>query len=133
MLRGCSMATSILHCQNFRFQITIYLAGNGEFLAYIHIHLCTELGFKLKYMYFFFKKIFWKQIRIDLLLEYNWYEVAVFTKQKHVILTWGNSLKYSAWLLSFPLSCKWCYNEEILKIWRYPTMDDSARDFLCQT
>jgi hypothetical protein len=30
-LRGCSMATSILHSQNFRFQITIYLEGNWDF------------------------------------------------------------------------------------------------------
>jgi hypothetical protein len=29
--RGCSMATSILHSQNFRFQITIYLEGNWDF------------------------------------------------------------------------------------------------------
>jgi hypothetical protein len=28
ILRGCWMATSILHSQNFRFQITIYLEGN---------------------------------------------------------------------------------------------------------
>jgi hypothetical protein len=31
ILRGCSMATSILHSQNFRFQITIYLEGNWDF------------------------------------------------------------------------------------------------------
>jgi hypothetical protein len=30
-LRGCSMATSILHSQTFRFQITIYLEGNWDF------------------------------------------------------------------------------------------------------
>jgi hypothetical protein len=27
-LRGCSMATSVLHSQNFRFQITIYVEEN---------------------------------------------------------------------------------------------------------
>jgi hypothetical protein len=32
-LRGCSMATSILHSQNLRFQITIYFEGNWDFLA----------------------------------------------------------------------------------------------------
>jgi hypothetical protein len=33
LLRGCSMATSILHSQNFRFHITIYLVRNWDFLA----------------------------------------------------------------------------------------------------
>jgi hypothetical protein len=33
ILRGCSMATSILHSQNFRFLITVYLEGNWDFLA----------------------------------------------------------------------------------------------------
>jgi hypothetical protein len=32
-LRGCSMATSILHSQNFRFQITIYLEGNWDLFS----------------------------------------------------------------------------------------------------
>jgi hypothetical protein len=36
VLRGCSMATSILHSQNFRFQITIYLEGNWDFLKHKH-------------------------------------------------------------------------------------------------
>jgi hypothetical protein len=36
-----------------------------------------------------------------LVLEYNWHETAVFTIQKRIILTWENSLKYSAWQLSF--------------------------------
>ena len=49
----------------------------------------------------FSKMIFWKQIRMSLVLEYNWHEAAVFTKYKHIILTWINSLKYSAWQLSF--------------------------------
>jgi hypothetical protein len=45
----------------------------------------------------FTKMIFWKQIRMSLVIEYNWHETAVFTKYKHIILTWINSLKYSAW------------------------------------
>jgi hypothetical protein len=45
------MVTSILRSQNFRFQIAIYLKGYGEFLAYIHFHVCTVLGCN----YFFFK------------------------------------------------------------------------------
>jgi hypothetical protein len=36
VLRGCSMATSILHSQNFRFQITMYLVGNWDFSAFIN-------------------------------------------------------------------------------------------------
>jgi hypothetical protein len=48
-----------------------------------------------------FSKIFWKQIRKSLVLQYNWHEIAVFTKYKHIILTWINSLKYSSWQLSF--------------------------------
>jgi hypothetical protein len=47
----------------------------------------------------------WKQIRMSLVFEYDWQEIAVFTKHKHIILTWENSLKYSAWQLSFALSC----------------------------
>jgi hypothetical protein len=61
------------------------------------------------------------------LIEYNWHETAIFTKHKHVILTWENSLKYSAWQLSFAFSCKWCCIEKIWKTWWYPTMDDSAQ------
>jgi hypothetical protein len=73
----------------------------------------------------FHKKIFWKQIRGNSLFEYNWHETAIFTKHKHVILTWENSLKYSAWQLSFAFSYKCCYIEKIWKTWWYPTMDDS--------
>jgi hypothetical protein len=47
------------------------------------------------------KIIFWKQIRMSLVLVYNWHEAAVFTKYKHIILTLINSLKYNAWQLSF--------------------------------
>jgi hypothetical protein len=54
------MATSILHCQNFRFQITIYLVGNWDFLA-------LNQGAHTSFL----KKIFWKQIRMSLVLEYN--------------------------------------------------------------
>ena len=50
---------------------------------HIHINVCTELGCK----YFFFKKIFWTQIRMNSLFKYNRNETAIFTKQKHVILT----------------------------------------------
>jgi hypothetical protein len=80
----------------------------------------------------FSKKIFWKQIRMSLVhvLEYNWHETAVFTKHKHRILTWENSLKYSAWHLSFALWYKWCYNEKRLKSWWYPTMDIAHEIFL---
>jgi hypothetical protein len=35
---------------------------------------------------YFSQKIFWKQIRRNLLFEYNLHETAVFTKYKHVIL-----------------------------------------------
>jgi hypothetical protein len=112
-LRGCSMATSMLQIWND------------------HL-LCRKLGFSFMCVLnhgthsSFSKKIFWKQIRMSLLLEYNWNEPAVFTKHKHIILTWENSLKYRAWQLSFALSYKWCYNEKILKPW-YSTMDDSSR------
>jgi hypothetical protein len=67
---------------------------------------------------------------MNLLFEYNRHETAIFTKHKHVILTWENSLKYSAWQLSFAFSCKWCYIEKIWKTWWYPKMDDSARNFV---
>jgi hypothetical protein len=82
-LRGCSMATSILHSQNFRFQIIIYLIGNWNFFS-INTYICalnhgTHTSFS--------KLIFWKQIRMSLVLEYNWHETAVFTKHKHIILT----------------------------------------------
>jgi hypothetical protein len=127
-LRGCSMAISILQSQNFRFQI---------------YHLpCRKLGFYSINTFMFvlnqgahtsFKKNILKQIRMSLVLEYNWHKTAVFTKHKHIILTWENSLKCCAWQLSFALSYKWCYIEKILKTWQYPTMDDSARDFFRQT
>jgi hypothetical protein len=55
--------------------------------------MSTKIGCK----YF----ISWKHIRMRLVLEYNWHETAVFTIQKRIILTWENSLKYSAWQLSF--------------------------------
>jgi hypothetical protein len=47
------------------------------------------------------KIIFCKQIRMSLVLVHNWHETAVFTKYKHIILIWINSLKYDAWQLSF--------------------------------
>jgi hypothetical protein len=50
--------------------------------------MCTKIG--CKYFYF-------GNIRMRLVLEYNWHETAVFTIQKRIILTWENSLKYSAW------------------------------------
>jgi hypothetical protein len=49
----------------------------------------------------FSKMIFWKQIRMSSVLVYNWHETAVFTKYKHIIFAWINSLKYNAWQLSF--------------------------------
>jgi hypothetical protein len=90
--------------------------------------VCTKSGCT----YIFFKKnIFWKQIRMSLVLEYNWHETAVhvFTKHKLILLAWENSLKYSAWQLSFALSYKWCYIEKILKTWQYPTMDGQRTRF----
>jgi hypothetical protein len=112
-----------------KFQISNYHLPCGKwrfFLAYTHscVHWIRVVNTS-----FSKKKIFWKQIRMNLLFEYIWNKTAVFTKQKHVILKWENSLKYSAWQLSFALSYKWCYIEKILKIWRYPTVDDIARDF----
>jgi hypothetical protein len=47
------MVISTLSSQNFRFQITIYLEENWDFLAYKHIHVCTEIGCT----YFFYKNI----------------------------------------------------------------------------
>jgi hypothetical protein len=49
----CTLATSILHSQNFRFQITIYLVGNWNFLKHKYIHVCTKSGCT----YLFFNKI----------------------------------------------------------------------------
>jgi hypothetical protein len=46
---------------------------------------------------------------MSLVLGYNWHETAVFTKHNHILLTGENSLKYSAWQLSFAFSCKWCW------------------------
>jgi hypothetical protein len=106
-LRGCSLATSILQSQNFRFQITIYLEGNWDFLAFNIFSWALNYGANS----YFSQKIFWMQIRMNLLFEYNRHETAIFTKHKHIILTWENSLKYSAWQLSFAFSCKWCYTE----------------------
>jgi hypothetical protein len=119
------MATSILHSQNFRFQITIYLEGNWDFLAWIH----SCMHWIRVHILFYYQKLFGKQIRMYLLFEYYWYETALFTKHKHVILTCENGLKYSAWQLRFALFYKWYYIEKILKTWWYPTMDNSARDF----
>jgi hypothetical protein len=82
--------------------------------------VCTELGCK----YLFFTKIFWKRIRRNLLFDYNWHETAIFTKYKHVILTWETvwSITHDSWVLLFPIS------DFILRkyenTWRYPTMDD---------
>jgi hypothetical protein len=119
------MTTSILHSQNVRFQITIYLVGNLDFFS-INTFMCVlNQGAHTS----FSKKIFWKQIRMSLVLEYDWHEPAVFTKHKHIILTWENSLKYSTLQLSFALPYEWCYNEKRLKLWWYPTMDKSARNF----
>jgi hypothetical protein len=39
----------------------------------------------------FSKKIFWKQITMNLVMVCYWNENAVFTKHKHVILAWENS------------------------------------------
>jgi uncharacterized membrane protein YGL010W len=68
--------------------------GNWDFLKHKHIHMCIKSGCTCILL-------FWKQIRMSLVLEYNWHESAVFTKYKHIILTWINSLKYSTWQLSF--------------------------------
>jgi hypothetical protein len=91
------MATSVLHSQYFRFQITIYLIGNWDFFS-INTYICVlNQGAHTS----FSKIIFWKQIRMSLVLVHNWHETAVFTKYKHIILTWINSLQCSAWQLSF--------------------------------
>jgi hypothetical protein len=46
-LKGCSMATSVLHCQNFRLQITIYPIGYWDYTPQqrypARIHLFSEL------------------------------------------------------------------------------------------
>jgi hypothetical protein len=97
LLRGCSMATSVLHSQNFRFQITIYLEEYWYFFN-INTFICAlKLGANTS----FSKQIFWKHIKMRSALEYNWHETAVFTIQKRIILTWENNVKYSAWQLSF--------------------------------
>jgi hypothetical protein len=125
------MATSILQSQNFRFQITIYLIGNWDFLKHKHNICALNQGAHAS----FSKIIFWKQIRMSLVLVYNWHETAIFTKYKHIILTWINSLKYSAWQLSFqnvqnvsvkskfhleihyPHSSRWNKHDTLLYLW----------------
>jgi hypothetical protein len=42
-LRGCSMTTSILLSQNFRFQITIYLVGNWDLFLGAHNSFSKEI------------------------------------------------------------------------------------------
>jgi hypothetical protein len=43
-----------------------------------------------------FQKNIFKKIWMNLVLKYNWHETAVFTKHKHILLTWEKSWKYSA-------------------------------------
>jgi hypothetical protein len=100
ILRGCSMATSILHSQKFRFQITIYLIRNWDFFYHKHTYICAlNQGAHTS----FSKILFWKHIKMSLVLEYNWHKTSVFAKHKHKILTWVNKLKYSSWQLSFQI------------------------------
>jgi hypothetical protein len=119
------MATSLLHCQNVRFQITIYFEGNWIFFS-IYTFMCAlNKGANTSFL----KKYFGNKLEWIYYSSIIWHETAVFTKHKHVILIRENSLKYSALQLGFALSYKWYYIKKILKMWWYPTMDNSARDF----
>jgi hypothetical protein len=72
------------------------------------------------------KKIFWKQIRMSLVLECIWHETAVFTKHKPYYLLENTvwSVAHDDWVLL------WCYFKKIWKTCQYPRMNDRVRDFL---
>jgi hypothetical protein len=43
-----------------------------------------------------------KEIRMSLVLQYNWHETAVFTKHKHEKTVW--SIAHDSWVLLSPVS-----------------------------
>jgi hypothetical protein len=94
------MVISVLHSQIFQISNYHFLSEIGIFFS---INTCMYICAQNQGVHTSLKKkmIFWKQIRMSLVLVYNWHETAVFTKYKHIILKWINSLKYNAWQLSF--------------------------------
>jgi hypothetical protein len=64
-LRGCSMATSILHSQISDFKLPFILKEIGIFFS-INTFICA-LNYGANT--YFSQKIFWKQIKMNLLLE----------------------------------------------------------------